>query len=97
MIVDIIFGDDADTLKCLYEKFPMRIDIAGSIESISKIDPDILYKCYNTFYNPSNMAMVVCGDFEPEELLKEVKKRLIDKKANGESKINTFIKTCILF
>ena len=47
---------------------------------------EILYKCYNTFYNPSNMAMVVCGDFEPEKLLQEIKNRLIDKKANGEIK-----------
>lgn len=67
-----------DTLKCLYEKFPMRIDIAGSIESISKIDPDILYKCYNTFYNPGNMVLVVCGNFEPNDILEEIKKRLKD-------------------
>ena len=67
-----------DTLKCLYEKFPMRIDIAGSIESISKIDPDILYKCYNTFYNPGNMVLVVCGNFEPNDILEEIKKRLND-------------------
>ena len=45
-----------------------------------------MYKCYNTFYNPSNMAMVICGDFEPEKLLEEIKKRLIEKKANGEIK-----------
>ena len=32
------------------------------------------------------MAMVICGDFEPETLLEEIKKRLIDKKANGEIK-----------
>ena len=32
------------------------------------------------------MAMVVSGDFEPEKLLEEIKKRLIDKKANGEIK-----------
>lgn len=67
-----------DTLKCLYEKFPIRIDIAGSIESISKIDPDILYKCYNTFYNPGNMVLVVCGNFEPNDILEEIKKRLKD-------------------
>ena len=32
------------------------------------------------------MAMVVCGDFEPEQLLEEIKKRLIPKEANGEIK-----------
>ena len=62
-------------MKCFYKKNPINIDIAGSIESISKITPDVLYKCYNTFYNPSNMIMVVCGDFQPEELLEEIKKR----------------------
>ena len=30
------------------------------------------------------MAMVICGDFEPEKLIEEVKKRLIDKKSNGK-------------
>lgn len=73
-------------MDCIYKNNPIKIDIAGSIESISKITPDVLNKCYNTFYNPSNMAMVICGDFEPEKLLEEVKKRLIDKKANGEIK-----------
>ena len=65
-----------DTLKGLYEKFPIRIDIAGSIDSIAGINPDILYKCYNTFYNPANMVLVVSGNFEPEAILGEIKKRL---------------------
>ena len=70
----------------MYHEHPVKLDITGTIETISHIDKSILYKCYNTFYNPSNMAMVVCGDFEPEELLEEIKKRLIYKKANGEIK-----------
>ncbi len=75
-----------NALEAMYHEHPVKLDITGTIETISHIDKDILYKCYNTFYNPSNMAMVVCGDFEPEELLKEIKNRLIDKKANGEIK-----------
>ena len=75
-----------NALEAMYFEHPVKLDITGTIETISHIDKDILYKCYNTFYNPSNMAMVVCGDFEPEELLKEIKNRLIDKKANGEIK-----------
>lgn len=73
-------------MDCIYKNNPIKIDIAGSIESISKITPDVLNKCYNTFYNPSNMAMVVCGDFEPEKLLEEIKSRLVKKEANGEIK-----------
>ena len=75
-----------NALECMYYNHPVKLDVAGSIESISHINKEILYKCYNTFYNPSNMAMVVSGDFEPEKLLEEIKKRLIDKKANGEIK-----------
>lgn len=75
-----------NALEAMYHKNPVKLDIAGTIESISKIDKEILYKCYNTFYNPSNMAIVISGDFEPEELLKEIKKRLVENKANGEIK-----------
>lgn len=73
-----------NTLKCLYSKCPIRIDIAGSIDSIAPINPDILYKCYNTFYNPSNMVLVVCGNFEPQNILEEIKKRLKSSKNIGE-------------
>jgi len=75
-----------NALECMYHKNPVKLDITGTIETISKIDKNILYKCYNTFYNPSNMAIVVSGDFEPEKLLEEIKKRLIDSKSNGEIK-----------
>ena len=71
-------------LDCLYKGNPIKIDIAGTVESISKITPDVLYKCYNTFYNPSNMTMVVCGNFEPEKLLEDIKRRLIEKEHQGE-------------
>lgn len=75
-----------NALECMYHKDPVKLDITGTIETISHIDKDILYKCYNTFYNPSNMAMVVCGDFEPKELLEEIKKRLVENKSKGEIK-----------
>ena len=75
-----------NALDCLYKENPVKIDIAGSIESISKIDKDVLYKCYNTFYHPSNMVLAVCGDFNPEDILKEIKSRLIPKKEQGDIK-----------
>ena len=75
-----------NALEAMYYEHPVKLDITGTIETISRIDKEILYKCYNTFYNPSNMAMVFCGDFEPEMLIEEVKKRLVNKKANGEIK-----------
>lgn len=75
-----------NAMDCLYKENAIKIDIAGTVESISKIDKDVLYKCYNTFYHPSNMVMVLCGNFKPEEMLEEVKKRLIDKPKQGEIK-----------
>ena len=74
-----------NAMDCMYKENPIKIDIAGSVESISEITPDVLYKCYNTFYNPSNMVMVVCGNFKPEELLKEIEKRLIPKEEQGKT------------
>ena len=56
-----------NTLEAMYNKNPVKIDITGTIDTISKIDKEILYKCYNTFYHPSNMAIVISGDFKPEE------------------------------
>ena len=75
-----------NAVQAMYSDFPIRIDTAGTVETISHIDKEVLYKCYNTFYNPSNMAMVVCGDFEPEAMLAEIKRRLLNIKASGEIK-----------
>lgn len=59
-------------LTALYKEHPVKIDIAGTVESISKIDKDVLYQCYRTFYHPSNMAVFVVGDVDPERVLAQV-------------------------
>ena len=73
------------TMDCLYKNNPIKIDIAGTIDSISKITPEILYKCYNNFYHPSNMVFVVVGDFEPEDIFEKIKKRI--KKSENRDEI----------
>ena len=75
-----------NAMDCLYENNPIKIDIAGTVKSIAKITPEILYKCYNTFYHPSNMVFVAVGDFEPEKLLKEIKVRIKDNKSKNQIK-----------
>ncbi len=75
-----------NAMQAMYHNNPIKIDITGTIETISKIDKEILYKCYNTFYNPANMALVVSGDFKPEEIIEEIKKRLVDKKSSASIK-----------
>ncbi len=87
-----MYQDDPGTqvymgaLKCMYNNNPINIDIAGSVESISNINKEILYNCYNTFYNPSNMCLVLCGNFEPESTIKMVEENLIEKEQQGEIK-----------
>ena len=75
-----------NAIKCMYKNNPINIDIAGTIESISHINKEILFKCYNTFYHPSNMVMCFAGDFQPEKLIEEVKKRLKKTEKHGEIK-----------
>jgi predicted Zn-dependent peptidase len=71
-------------LKAMYNQNPIKIDITGTERTVKSINKDILYKCYETFYNHGNMIMLFCGDFVPEEVIKEVQKRLIEKQPMGE-------------
>lgn len=73
-----------NSLDAMYQNNPVKLDTAGTVESISKIDKEVLYRCHQTFYHPSNMVLVLCGDFEPEKMVEEVKKRLITNKKAGE-------------
>lgn len=70
----------------LYHIDPHRIDIAGACSDIDKITKEDLYLCYNTFYNPNNMFIIIAGNFNKEEALDIIKNRL-DKKENRISKI----------
>jgi predicted Zn-dependent peptidase len=57
----------------LYKNHPVKIDIAGTIESISHITKDWLYECYNTFYHPSNMLLFIVGPVDPEKIMNQVR------------------------
>ncbi|NOG27462.1 EF-P 5-aminopentanol modification-associated protein YfmH [Lysinibacillus fusiformis] len=57
------------TIENMYHHHPVKIDIAGTIESIDGITADHLYTCYNTFYHPSNMLLFVIGAVDPEEMM----------------------------
>ena len=56
-------------LRAMYHKNPVRIDIAGTIESIAQINAKLLYECYKTFYNHSNMVLGVVGNVTVEQVL----------------------------
>lgn len=79
-----MYDDDPDyqlyqgLLQALFVKHPLRIDIAGTVESIAQITEQTLYDCYHTFYNLNNMALVLCGPFEAEKVL-SICDRLLSK------------------
>lgn len=72
-------------LKAMYQKHPIRADIAGTIESIDGINKEILYKAYETFYNPSNMILFVVGDLEFDKIMDTVNKIERDFKLTGST------------
>jgi predicted Zn-dependent peptidase len=57
----------------MYHHHPVKIDIAGTIDSISKITKEWLYTCYETFYHPSNMLLFVVGPVDPEKIMDQVR------------------------
>lgn len=57
-------------LGLLYHNNTVKLDIAGSVQSIAEITPEKLYDCYYNFYNLSNMALCVCGDVTPDMVLR---------------------------
>lgn len=66
-----------ELMRALYEKHDVRTEIAGSVESIREITADLLYKCYNTFYNLHNMVLCVCGDVDTEAVINVLDRTLI--------------------
>ncbi|MBE6749202.1 MAG: insulinase family protein [Ruminococcaceae bacterium] len=65
-------------LSGMYHNHPVKIDIAGTKQSISEITAEMLFSCYDTFYNLSNMALAVAGNVTPEEVI-EIADRLLEK------------------
>lgn len=63
-------------LRLLYHKHPVRIDIAGTVDSIAQITDKLLYDCYDTFYNLHNMTLAVVGNVTPEQVLSVCDKML---------------------
>ncbi len=56
--------------KNLYHTDNRRVDIGGTVDEIMKITKEDLYNCYNNFYAPSNMFLMIVGNFDKDEALK---------------------------
>jgi len=74
----------------MYKEHPVKIDIAGTVESINKITAEHLYECYNTFYHPSNMVLFVVGAVDPKEMMAFIKEDQASKTFEAPQEITRF-------
>ncbi|MBP1931556.1 EF-P 5-aminopentanol modification-associated protein YfmH [Ammoniphilus resinae] len=91
-----MYDDNADwrvyfgLIENMYHNHPVKIDIAGTIDSISQITKDTLYTCYETFYHPSNMLLFVVGAVKPEEIFRLVRENQGQKEYGLQPEIERF-------
>jgi len=69
-----------DLMAALYRDHPIRVSVAGSVESISHITADTLYACHKAFYDPANMVLCVAGDVDPAHIC-DVAREILPKEA----------------
>lgn len=63
-------------LRIMYRNHPVKVEIAGTVESIAEITDKTLYDCYRTFYNPSNMFVCLCGNFNTDKVLEMIDEKI---------------------
>lgn len=56
------------TMGALFDHHPVRDSVAGTVDTIAEITPEVLYDCHRAFYVPGNMVLTVCGDVDPDEI-----------------------------
>lgn len=61
------------TIQNLFHHHPVKVDIAGTVESIKAITKEDLYECYQTFYHPGNMTLFIAGNFDEATMMSLIK------------------------
>ena len=73
-----------NAISAMYQKHPIANDIAGTVDSIATITPELLYTCYDSFYSLNNMILTVVGDVNEEKVINLVDKLLSDCKVENQ-------------
>lgn len=97
IIVQEINMCDDRPIDILYEKIrknaikvnPFRESIIGTEKEVRSITKELLEKCYQRFYNPSNMFLVVAGNFDKDKILEVIKNNQDKKQFKDIGKIKT--------
>lgn len=75
---------DENLFEAMYHHHPLKVNIAGTVESIEGITAQTLRDCHRAFYDPSNMVLCVAGDVEMETI-KEIALEILPKEKGGVS------------
>ena len=92
-----MYDDDPDwrcyfgSIQNLYQKHPVKIDIAGTVDTVSTIDKETLEKCYHTFYHPSNMMIFIVGNIDADKTMELIRKNQSQKNFEKENTIQRAI------
>ena len=65
-------------MEAMYAHHPVRVRVAGTVESIEEITADTLYQCHRAFYRPGNMVLCAAGNVNPERVA-EIAREVLDK------------------
>ncbi len=92
-----MYDDDANAvvyynvLRAMYKEHPLKVDIAGTVESVNRIDKEALYSCYNTFYNPANMFVIVIGDVDVDYTIGKIDDEMKKSASRTSAKVERFV------
>lgn len=74
----LMYEDDPDwiaylnLMRAMFHQHAVRFDIAGTVESVNQINRELLEKCHQVFYHPSNMVLFIAGDLDPQKVVELV-------------------------
>lgn len=78
-------------IESMYHNHPVKIDIAGTVESIAQITKELLYECYETFYHPSNMLLFVVGPVDEQKIMQQIRDNQAKKSFPSAPEIKRFM------
>ena len=68
------------TIYNLFNTNPVKYPVGGYVSDVKKITKEDLYNCYNAFYNPKNMFLIITGNVDYKEAFEIVRLNQSTKK-----------------
>ncbi|MEG1596845.1 MAG: pitrilysin family protein [Bacilli bacterium] len=81
VLIDLMYSS-------VFALYKVRENVGGTVESVKKTTKEDLYNCYNVFYQPSNMFIMVSGNFDMDKVLKVIENNKLLNEAISNKPIN---------